>query len=417
MYDLHIHSDCSDGILPPERIIDEAKEKGLTLAALTDHDTAAGVMRAAHHAEQLGQPFISGAEFDADYEGELHILGLGIDPAHPAVAQVERRDRMSRISRNRLILEKLRRAGVDIWSELNKPIESVTKPDMAAAMVRLGFCRDISEAFAKYFVHGGEFDVPREHPSRKEIMETIADAGGVAVLAHPMKLKGDAEELVRELAELGLWGIEAYYSEATEDETRFFLQLAEKYRLHPTCGGDYHGPKRHGNAELGCAWRDVPELYETEALLKEMNGVSDRAPAGRLIPRRQLCAFCSIDEFRRLAAEVAEELPEDFFKGLNGGIAIAERAKLHNKSKALRPLYVLGEYNYGGHAGRWINLYYGSFRKVHFMKRGDALKAEIRRVLLHEFRHHLETRAGEHGLEYEDAAYIAEYVGESDRNQ
>ncbi len=414
MYDLHMHSNCSDGILPPERIIDEAKAAGLTLAALTDHDCAAGVLRAAHRAEVIGQPFISGAEFEAEYHCELHILGLGIDPVHHSVTEAAKIDRRSRIFRNQLMLRKFQKAGIDLWGELDKPIETVTKPDIAAALVRLGCCRDISEAFSVYFVHGGEFDVPRVHLSRKRIMEMIAEAGGVAVLAHPMKIKGDAEELVRELAELGLWGIEAYYSEATEEETKHFLRLAEKYGLHPTCGSDYHGPKRHGIAELGCAWRDVPELCETEALLKEMNGVTDQAPAGKLIQRRRIRAFCSIDEFRVLADEVAEELPEEFFKGLNGGIAIIERAKLHEKSKAMRPLYVLGEYNYGGHAGRWINLYYGSFAKVHFMKRGEELKAELRRVLLHEFRHHLETRAGEHGLEYEDAAYIAEYVGDDE---
>lgn len=411
MYDLHMHSNCSDGTLPPERLIEAAGEKGLTLASLTDHDTAAGVMRAAAAAERIGLPFISGAEFDAEHEGELHILGYGVDPGSEGVLYVAREERRTRLLRNKMMLYLLERAGVPAEREIGKPIELVTKPDMAAAMVKVGFCKTMGEAFSEYLAHGKQFDVPRKHLPKSRIMEIIQEANGVAVLAHPMKLKGDAEETVRELSELGLWGLEAYYSEASEEQTRFFLSLCEKYRLHPTCGSDHHGPGRRSGAVIGSAWRDVPELYETENLLKEMNGVTPARPAGRLL-RRLTNNFIPIGEFQRMAEEISAELPEELYKGLNGGITISEEAKLHRNSRPEHPLYVLGEYNYGGHTGRYITIYYGSFRRVHRLKRGQALRDELRRVLLHELRHHLETRAGEHGLEYEDAAFIAEYLGE-----
>lgn len=242
-----MHSNCSDGILPPERIIDEAKAAGLTLAALTDHDCAAGILRAAHRAEAIGQPFISGAEFEAEYHCELHILGLGIDPVHHSVTEAAKIDRRSRIFRNQLMLRKFQKAGIDLWGELDKPIETVTKPDIAAALVRLGCCRDISEAFSAYFVRGGEFDVPRVHLPRKRIMEMIAEAGGVAVLAHPMKIKGDAEELVRELAELGLWGIEAYYSEARRRRRSISSALPKNTGCTPPAAAIITAPKGMGS--------------------------------------------------------------------------------------------------------------------------------------------------------------------------
>ena len=248
-----------------------------------------------------------------------------------------------------------------------------------------------------------------------EALDIITASGGVSVLAHPMKMDCDHRALIKQMKAHGLWGVEAYYSAASEEQTDYFRSLAKEFVLRPTCGSDFHGPGvGHGGA-MGSAWRYSEELELTEQMLKDMSGVSPANPAGRLVRKaRGFSRGVTEGRFQLMAEEIAAELPEEFFKGLNGGIVIAEREKLHKKSMPEKPLYVLGEYNYGGHEGRYITLYYGSFMRVHGSKSGEAFKEELRKVMLHEFRHHLETRAGEHGLEYEDAAYIASYTGEED---
>lgn len=410
MYDLHTHSNFSDGVFPPEKIIEEAGNRGLTLIALADHDTAEGVMRAALFADRLRVPFISGIEIEAEYPCELHILGLGIDPRAKAVRELEKRQIGRRAERNVRLLERLRSRGMDIYGLVSNVAE-LSKGAIAAALVKAGFCESRGEAFDKLLLRGRPFYEPMAHPTMPEVMDVIASAGGVSVLAHPMKMDCDHRALIKELKDNGLWGIEAYYSAATPEQTDYFRSLAREFVLRPTCGSDFHGPDLKHGGEIGSAWRYSEELELTERMLKDLAGISPASPAGRLIKRApRFGRRLSEGRFQLLAEEITAELPEEFFKGLNGGVVIAEREKLHKKSLPERPLYVLGEYNYGGHEGRYITLYYGSFMRVHGEKSDAEIKEELRKVILHEFRHHLETRAGEHALEYEDAAYIADYM-------
>ncbi len=411
MYDLHTHSDFSDGVLPPEKLIEEAKAKGFTLFALTDHDTVGGIVRAAEAAARLRVPFLPGIEISAEYPCELHILGLGVDPSSPAIRRLEQIQRRHRSSRNARVIELLKEGGMDVSGLLEKEERFVTKADIAAAMVRANFASTVSDAFARWLKKGRPFYAPMVHPSMEEVMDVIVSAGGLPVLAHPMKMDCDHRALVKELMELGLWGIEAYYSSASREETGYFKSLAEEFSLRVTCGSDFHGPHRP-EAALGCAWEDTPELNETEALLKKRYGICPAAPTGWLFaPRR---AQHTESEFQLIADRIVSELPEELFKGLNGGISIASRAKLHRESLPARPLYILGEYSHGYTTGAFITLYFGSFIAVHGRKRGQAFIDEVRKVILHELRHHLEIRAGEHDLEYEDDAVIAAYVEENE---
>lgn len=418
MYDLHTHSSFSDGTLPPEKLIEEAKEKGLTLLALCDHDTAAGIPRAEAAARACGLPFLRGTEIEADYTAELHILGLGVDPEAPKLkallgAHVERRR-----ERNEKLLRKLAEAGMDVRGFMPHTDGDINKAIIARAMTAAGFCTSVSEAFDKYLKRGRPFDVRQQYPDRFAVLDAIRSSGGLPVLAHPMKMKCDHRALLKELREHGLWGVEAYYSTASEEQTEYFLSLAREFGLRPTCGSDFHGPHRP-EAQLGCAYRDTPELLITERILKARFGITAGDPVGcspdKLRRTRAECAFrsaprvFSASEFQLAADRIVDSLPSEFFKGLNGGVVISDGHKLHAKSRAERPLYVLGEYRHGGGQGAYIILYYGSFVRVHGSLRGQALEEEVRRVILHEFRHHLENRAGEHDLEYEDEAYLAEY--------
>ena len=118
----------------------------------------------------------------------------------------------------------------------------------------------------------------------------------------------------------------------------------------------------------------------------------------------------SFEEVADMLDEVAEEIPKEFFENLNGGVCLLPEAKFHEADLAGN-LYTLGEYH-RDQMGRYIYIYYGSFCQSYPMLDRDALRAELKRVLLHEFTHHMESQAGERGLEYKDAKQIADYKRE-----
>ena len=409
MIDLHTHSDFSDGTLPPEKLIEEAAKSGLRLIALTDHDTAGGVKRAAARARELCVGFLRGIEMEARYEDQLHILGLGIDPESEHIAELIRLQAERREARNAEVLRLLKKDGMDAEAFLEPTQGTVTRANIAAALYRGGYCASVSEAFRLYLGRGKPYFVPQAHPDMHEVLEAIREAGGAAVLAHPMKMKCDHRALIKELRGAGLWGVEAYYGADPDAASGEFSALAREFGLRVTCGSDFHGENRPGVA-LGCAFRPVPELDDTLRELYRRFPIY-RPDAVVRTPVRVKRGFTAA-EFQQMAERAAEELPQDFFLGLNGGIVISERAKLHKKSLPQRPLYVMGEYHYGGSEGRYITLYYGSFRAICRHESPEQTEERVKKVLLHEFRHHLETRAGEHDLEYEDDADIASYLEE-----
>ncbi|MBR3383008.1 MAG: PHP domain-containing protein [Clostridia bacterium] len=398
MYDLHTHSNFSDGTLPPEKLIEEAAGAGLTLIALTDHDTAAGVPRARAAAEAAGVPFITGIELEAEYEDQLHILGLGVDPRDPGLRSLIELQDIRREERNESILRLLARDGHDVRPFLAETEGTLTRANIARAMYDAGFVSSISEAFSAYLGRGKRYFVPKAHPSMEEVLSVIEGAGGVSVFAHPMNMRVPTLDLIDAMNENGLWGLEAYYGLADRGTVEYYASIADRFGLSLTCGSDFHGENRPG-VTLGCSWRPVPELEKTEDYLRERFVRPRRRPGGP-----------GPDEYQLMAERILEELPGEFFNGLNGGVVISEHEKLHRKSLPQRPLYVLGEYHYGGNEGRYITLYYGSFRRVHGGLSGREAEEELRRIILHEFRHHLETRAGEHDLEYEDDEDIERYL-------
>ena len=116
----------------------------------------------------------------------------------------------------------------------------------------------------------------------------------------------------------------------------------------------------------------------------------------------------SFDEFSKLLDEVADALPPEIFKNLNGGISLMPEALTHPDEEGL---FILGQYHAGGYLGRYITLHYGSFMELYGGRTRARLKLEIDRVLRHEFLHHLESMAGEKELEIKDAIDLARYKG------
>ena len=121
----------------------------------------------------------------------------------------------------------------------------------------------------------------------------------------------------------------------------------------------------------------------------------------------------SLEEMEIMLDEIATGFPQELYRGLNGGIILLPEAKLNTASNK-NNLYILGEYHRGGGMGRYITIYYGSFSSVYGHLGKEAIKDQLQRVLKHEFTHHIESLAGERGLEIKDARDIADYLNRKD---
>lgn len=265
-FDLHIHSDMSDGTYAPEQLPTLALERGVELMALTDHDTAAGCRRAVDAGRKIGVQVICGMEIDAEFSSELHILALDIDPEHPGILAYEQWRRGEREDRNRKILAKLRAMGMDVEPYMEHSKGNDTRLHIAKALVAGGYAGSLTEAFDRYIGSGAPAYEPSKRISRRDAVELAASAGGVAVLAHPCKLKADPHSLIRELAGYGLWGIEAFYPISTPGQERLFLSLAGQHGLIPTCGSDFHGKNRE--TLIGAAYRNAAQLGDAYEYFK-----------------------------------------------------------------------------------------------------------------------------------------------------
>lgn len=268
MFDIHTHSTHSDGTDTPAELVAKARAVGLSLFALTDHDSLRGIPEAARAASEIGLPFLAGCELEAEYEDTLHILGIGLDIENEALKALIREKDRCRNERNRRLTEKLLHLGVDVVPALPEP-ELLTRGHFADALVELGYAKDRFDAFDRFIGSGAPAFVKAEQPSPEEVVGIIRAAGGTAIIAHPMKMKKcDPTELIRDMARLGIEGVEAHYCGATEGETRRFASIARENGLFVSCGSDCHGLRRP-SSPIGGAWRDCEELKQTERLLIE----------------------------------------------------------------------------------------------------------------------------------------------------
>jgi len=253
--DLHIHSTASDGEWPPEQVVDCAADAGLSAVALTDHDTVAGLAEAAEAAvEDPELTFIPGVEVSAAFpHGTLHILGLCIDPAGEGLAGLTARLIEARNDRNPQIIAKLQSMGLDIGMEdvlvqagvADQADGVVGRAHIAAVLVRKRYARDLADAFRRYLGPGAPAFVDKERLSPAQAVAAIHQARGLAILAHPVQLQfanfAECERMVRTLQDAGMDGLEAYHSDHSDVQTRFFLDLARRLGMPVTGGSDYHG--------------------------------------------------------------------------------------------------------------------------------------------------------------------------------
>jgi predicted metal-dependent phosphoesterase TrpH len=260
MLDLHLHSYYSDGTMSPEELVLHAKKSGISSIAITDHDGIGGLLEGQEAGRRHGLDVISGIELSAEDEEDkcyMHILGYCIDHENETLKNEIIKIRKMRVERNEKLLAALREIGCKLTKEdlqLREGQDYVGKPTFALALMKKGYISSPKEAFkeGRFMRSDVVRRVHREKISVKKAIDLIKGAGGVPVLAHPMKITYRSKEagefffekLEQQLIKLKKWGLEGlecYYSEHTLNETKRLVQLANKHSLKITAGSDFHG--------------------------------------------------------------------------------------------------------------------------------------------------------------------------------
>lgn len=250
--DLHAHTTRSDGVLAPASLVTAAFAAGVRMFAITDHDTLAGYRDVTAAAiVPAGMTLIPGVEINALvtrdlglWEGELHILGFGMDPddeAFEATLEAQRDQRRVRFART---IERLREIGLPIDDQVAALVpgadDALGRPTIARALMAAGYASSVEDAFARIIGHGGPGYVRRGGLGPEEAITTIVAAGGIPVLAHfreaPTRI-----ELLRELIDVGLAGLEVHYRTFDSATTAAVGDVATALGLLATGGTDYHG--------------------------------------------------------------------------------------------------------------------------------------------------------------------------------
>ena len=269
--DLHMHTTASDGTMSPRALVEYAASRGVTIAAITDHDTLDGAdsLRGAN----TPIPVITGVELSMSDMKGLHLLGYGMTDA-PELRQTVRELAERRFTRAERMVDKLCQMGFALdYEEIRMKCEgSVGRPHIARAMVEKGYVRNTEAAFDKYIGEGREAYVPNANLTMAEALPLLRRNGFVPVLAHPAELE-QKEVVLRMLIESwqkqGLMGVEVYHP---SQQKRGFAPLDAAVRrmgLLVTGGSDFHSgtDRRHG--QPGCTaqhWHKAQE--DVEALLE-----------------------------------------------------------------------------------------------------------------------------------------------------
>lgn len=256
MIDLHVHSNHSDGTCSPEELVSLAQAAGVTIFALTDHDTVSGIRKAKEAAAQSAASgstvtVISGVEISAAYKKkDIHILGLFVDETNPALLTALEEAVTARDLRNEHMAERFRSLGIPLTLEdlrLMNPDTVITRAHFANYLIKHGHVKTSQEAFTRYLGYDAPCFVPREYMQPERAISLILQAGGLPVLAHPLLYKlppAELEALLQRLSDAGLKGLEVYYSSNTGFDEQICFGLANRYGLLMTGGTDFHGSNK-----------------------------------------------------------------------------------------------------------------------------------------------------------------------------
>jgi len=272
--DLHAHTNRSDGSLEPEALVVLAKEAGLRALAVTDHDTVVALPAARVVGKSLGIEILLGCEITAKFPGRaMHLLAYGFDEREPNMLAMLAEIVAGREARNPRILRRLAELGRPVTMEEVRAEargDVIGRPHIAKAMLRKGYVQDTKSAFSQFLRDGGPAFVAAESVEPAEVVVAVRDAGGVSVVAHPRQLRVDTpagyETLFRDLAAVGLGGIEVDHPSHHAEDRAFYARVADALGLVKSGGSDFHGDAKP-DIRIGVGNGSIEVPYETwEAL-------------------------------------------------------------------------------------------------------------------------------------------------------
>lgn len=245
MIDLHLHTTASDGRCTPVELVDRAADAGLTVMAVTDHDTTDAVEDVREAARTRNILAIPGIEMTAVEQGrDVHVLGYFLDPGDAVLQQFLAGQRESRIARVECIGRRLAEHGlpIDLDGILDEARQrrtrAIGRPQVARAMMAAGIVATVAEAFDRWLATGRPAFVPREGEAVASVIAVIHRAHGLASLAHPGRTGIDGR--IPALRDSGLDAIEVYHSDHDVDQQRRYAGLAGDLGLLMTGGSDFH---------------------------------------------------------------------------------------------------------------------------------------------------------------------------------
>jgi len=277
--DLHTHTSRSDGLLAPRDLVADAVAAGIRTLAITDHDTLAGYRDAAADGIPVpaGFALIAGVEINAVAggldlpDGELHVVGLGVDPDDDAFEAALAGQRGGRRRRFERMAARLRAAGLAVDAQLADldaaSDDALGRPTLARALVAAGFATSVQDAFARFVGRGGPGYVPREGVGPLEAIRAIRSAGGIPVLAH-FAAAPSRTVLIRELMEAGLGGLEVHHRSFDAATVAAVGAVARELGLLASGGTDYHGDDEPYAEAIAETWVPPAIAREVQAALR-----------------------------------------------------------------------------------------------------------------------------------------------------
>ncbi|MDO8416744.1 MAG: PHP domain-containing protein [Agitococcus sp.] len=248
--DLHCHSLYSDGSQSPQQLVEQAAAAGVTMLALTDHDSTNGLSEARRAAELAGIRLINGVEISAMWQKQLiHLVALNIDPETPILKAGLHEQQQARAKRGRLIAEKLENLGIEnCWQNVLALVDNdenrVGRAHFAQYLVSIGRVKQLQQAFDKYLGNGKPAAVPMPWTDMQTAISWVKAAGGVTVLAHPARYGLSQTKLRLLLADFQQAGGQAMEVSTANEKPNVILNLAalaNRFGLYASQGSDYHG--------------------------------------------------------------------------------------------------------------------------------------------------------------------------------
>lgn len=285
MIDLHTHTTASDGQYTPSELVNKVADKGLSVLAITDHDTIDGLAEGAEEAEKRGITFVPGIELNIQRPGcEFHLLGLGLKNPSKSLNDVIQYLIDNRKERNNFVVSQMNKEGINVTLEEIQdefPGQVLGRPHFAAWLEEHKIVKHRQQAFDKYLARGRPWYVERVGANLDEAIQAIYDSGGIPIVAHPMSLYlswSKIEPVMADFQQRGIVGLECFHPGARVAECLKLQELARKLGFIITAGSDFHGEKVRADRKPGhtCGDRKIEDRFWFDELKPALEKYSNR---------------------------------------------------------------------------------------------------------------------------------------------